>query len=222
MHQRLEAETDIYLIRPAETDVNKDGDTIGRVDAKLTPHGMAQIALLNSYLLQHGQIPNPKRVFVSDMPRAITTAHALAEGLGVQPNRITQDPRLREIGRGAWEGLPRGATHTQSLTREMAFMDMDHRAPGGGESMSDVAHRMLCWLKDLNIRTGCRLEATPSIIAITHGVAIKSLLQRIFNFDPAYAWLIRIDNTSITKVRSTGLGWQLEYVNATPHLNQPL
>ncbi len=57
MHARLIAETDIYLIRHAETNVNTHGDMIGRFDAALTPHGIAQIALLNSYLLQHGRIP---------------------------------------------------------------------------------------------------------------------------------------------------------------------
>lgn len=221
MHARLITDTDIYLIRHAETDVNKHGDIIGRFDAALTAHGMAQIALLNSYLLKHGQVPNLRRVFVSDMPRAITTAHALAEALGVQVDEITQDKRLREIGRGEWEGLPRGATYTQALKQEMAFLGMDHRAPGG-ESMSDVAHRMLCWLRDLDAAIGGTAGTAPSIIAVTHGVAIKALLQRIFNFDPAYAWLMRIDNTSITKIRCTALGWHLEYLNATPHLNQPL
>ena len=103
----------------------------------------------------------------------------------------------------------------------MAFLGMDHRAPGG-ESMSDVAQRMLCWLMDLNVIVRGTAGTTPAIVAVTHGVAIKALLQRIFNFDPAYAWLMRIDNTSITKVRCTALGWQLEYLNATPHLNQPL
>jgi broad specificity phosphatase PhoE len=75
---------------------------------------------------------------------------------------------------------------------------------------------MRCWLKD--IHTLVQNSDTDTVVAITHGIAIASLLQRLFNFDPRLAWTIGVSNTSVTKIRFTKIGWRLDYLNRTPHL----
>jgi broad specificity phosphatase PhoE len=215
VHRTLKKPSTIYLVRHAESDANADGNIIGGVDAKLTKLGEEQANALMIHLIRH-PIPGSLMAFASDMPRAIMTAQAIANGLGIHPEQIIQDPRLREIARGDWDGLPRDVTYHAAVWDEMDALDMDHRAPNG-ESMSDVAARMRLWLFDLN--RFIEQDDVTTFVAITHGMAIKSLLQRIFGLHPSYAWLVRIDNTSITKIRCSQHGWHLEYLNATPHLS---
>ena len=214
MHLTLAKPATILLIRHAKSVANETNDRIGGVDTPLSPEGVEQGVRLNDYLLKH-PLPEQKRVYSSDMPRASRTAELLYLGLDCLPHQIMLDPRLREISRGDWDSKARAETYTDEIRTEMAFLDMDHRAPGG-ESMSDVASRAREWLLSLNavivehdIRT---------FVAVTHSMLIKSLLQRIFGFEPCYSWLMEIANTSVTKIRCSERGWHLEYVNATPHL----
>lgn len=76
--------------------------------------------------------------------------------------------------------------------------------------------RMREWLFDLN--PIIEQDGITTFVAISHGIAIKSLLQRIFGFESCYVWLMRLDNVSVTKIRCSGHGWHLEYLNATHHL----
>ena len=215
MHQVLAKPATIFLIRHAESEANVANDRIGGVDAPLSPNGVEQAVRLNDYLLKH-PLPEMKEVHSSNMPRASRTAELLHLGLDCLPHQIMVDPRLREISRGDWESKARAETYTDEIRTEMAFLDMDHRAPGG-ESMSDTASRAREWLMSLNAAIIDEHDIR-TFVAVTHGVLIKSLLQRIFGMEPRYAWLMEIDNTSITKIRCSSQGWHLEYVNATPHL----
>lgn len=213
MHRMLMKPATIYLVRHAESVANKNGNVIGDTEARLTREGRMQARKLRNYLSAH-PIGSPIKVFSSNMPRAASTADIIASGLGVRTDEIIRDPRLREIARGDWDGKPRDLIYTPALQAEMASLDMDHRAPNG-ESMNDKAMSMRQWVFDLNqyVERGMTM-----FLAVSHGVAIKSLLQRIFGVDPRLAWLIGIDNTSVTKIRCSANGWHLDYLNATPHL----
>ena len=214
MHHILAEPATIYLIRYAESEANVANDRIGGVGAPLSPNGVEQVVRLNDYLLKH-PLPEKKRVYSSDMPRACRTAELLALGLDCPPHHVMVDDRLREISRGDWEGKARAETYNEDIRTEMAFLDMDHRAPGG-ESMSDTASRAREWLMSLN--WAITQEGHDTFVAVTHSILIKSLLQRIFGFEPCYSWLMEIANTSVTKIRCSERGWHLECVNATPHL----
>ena len=213
MHQVMMKPTTFFFIRHAKSVANLSNDKIGGVDAVLAPEGIEEARCLNAYLLTR---PDPQAfVYCSNMPRATGTAELLAEGLRTKPMSIVTDQRLREIDRGHWEGMARAETYNEEIRADMAFLDMDHRAPGG-ESMSDVATRVRSWLQTCDRMIEGRGIST--FVAITHAMVIKTLLQRLFDMDPRSAWLIEIANTSITKVRCSEHGWHLEYVNRTPHL----
>lgn len=137
MHKTLIRPATIYFIRHAESSANVDKNTIGGIGADLSPDGENQAQELLIHLQQH-PLPTQKRVFSSPMLRAIRTARILAPGLGIETDQIVMDPRLREIERGDWEGLPRDTTYTDAVKAKMDAMDMDLRAPNG-ESMSDTA-----------------------------------------------------------------------------------
>lgn len=208
----------IYLIRHAESTSNAHGNIIGGVDATLTPKGEDEAHALMTYLMRH-PILGPKRVFDSTMPRAMQTGERVALGLGVAPKDVVHLDDLREIARGDWEKKPRDVIYNAALQAEMNFFDMDHRAPNG-ESMHDVGLRARRWLYSLN--EIAERENITTFIAVSHGIWIKALLQRVFGFDPAVTWLINIWNTSITKIDCDERGWHLRYLNRLPHLDLPL
>ena len=105
-----------YLIRHGESTSNA-GDVIGGEQASLTERGVAQAKALSAYLMDY-PLPASKLVCASHLPRAMQTAHLLADGLRVSKEDIVIDERLCEIRRGrslllhvAW-----GKTHLHSPT----------------------------------------------------------------------------------------------------------
>ncbi len=205
----------IYLIRHGESTSNAGG-VIGGEQASLTDKGVVQAKALNNYLQQY-PLPHAKIVCTSHLPRAMQTALLISDGLRVSANEIIIDPRLCEIRRGEWDGLSQTQIYTPEQQKEFALYDMDFRSPGG-ESMHDVGTRMRSWIYDLDVCAQRQQSNVSTVVAVTHGIATKVLLQRIFNLTPSYVWLVGMENTSVTKIRATQRGWHLDYLNRTPHL----
>lgn len=203
----------VHLIRHAETDSNRSNDRIGIVDATLTDEGHKQISALSEYALRHQF--RPQRFYTSDMSRAIATAEGLLPAFSIANENLIRDPRLREISQGEWEGKLRADIHNDAGRARMERYDMDHRAPGG-ESMHDVSARMRFWLYDA-VDQAIR-DNIGTIAAVSHGVAIKCIVQRVLGADAKHVWRMQIDNTSITTIRCSQTQWSLVRLNATPHL----
>lgn len=205
----------IHFIRHAHSTSNAHGNIIGGVNADLAPRGIEEIGMLNRYLERH---PLPfDTVYCSTMLRARRTLEELRPGLGItDPSIERYDDRLREIARGDWDGRPRDEVYDGYEARKMALLDFDHGAPNG-ESMSCVRRRMRLWLYDATLEG--KRRGWTSIAAVTHGIALKSLLQALFRLDEKTAWQTHIWNTSITTVECLGNDqWKLIRLNAVPHL----
>lgn len=206
----------IHFIRHACSTVNRDGNIIGNVVAPLAPEGHEEIAALNKYLKAHPL--SFDALYCSTMVRALETMNGLRPGLRMtDPEAIVRtDDRLREITRGDWDGCLRDKIHTDDEMRRMELLDFDH-APPNGESMNDVAQRMRRWLYEATLEG--KRENWTSIVVISHGHAIRALLQRLLNTDRKMAWTTHIWNTSITTVECLGSDrWKLIRLNAVPHL----
>jgi probable phosphoglycerate mutase len=93
----------IYLVRHGKTEFNASGRWQGQVDSPLTTLGLQQgerIGLALRDLIE----PAETVLFSSPLGRARDTAAIVAAAAGVTTD--TQfDPRLMEIGMGAWDGL---------------------------------------------------------------------------------------------------------------------
>jgi broad specificity phosphatase PhoE len=205
----------VHLIRHAESTSNADGNIIGDRSAGLSERGLEQIEALNRYLLEHPL--HADALHCSTLRRALATFEGIRARLShSKPTRKQPDSRLREIDRGDWDGLPRDQIYTPDEKRLMDLLDMDHRAPNG-ESMSDVAQRMRAWLYDATQEA--HDNNWSAIVAVSHGIAIKCLLQRLHRMDPKTTWMHAVDNTSITTIELVGENWRLIRFNATPHLS---
>jgi broad specificity phosphatase PhoE len=90
----------IYLCRHGQTEFNAALRRQGQVDSPLTQQGQAQATAMGRTLAGLN-LPH-FRIFASPLGRAQHSAKLIAAELG-SPN-ITLDPRLMEIGMGAWDG----------------------------------------------------------------------------------------------------------------------
>lgn len=226
----------VHLIRSAGTH-NQLNDIIPATGDAISELGKEQIgALVDEWLRDK---PHIDAIYHSPLPRAVQTLRELRkafraetqspEGFPSQetfnailsifrPGRVVMernDDRLREIDRGPLGGSPRDQAYTPDVLREMHQLNMDYRFPEG-ESMHDVAQRMRYWLEE--VTTEAVKHNWSSIVAITHELAIKCLLQRLIGLDPRTAWLHELRHTSITTLELVHGNWRLIRFNATPHL----
>jgi probable phosphoglycerate mutase len=156
----------IYFVRHGETAWNAEGRLQGQRDTSLNARGRGQAAeaaerlrgLLGTGL---GDLP----YLASPMERTRHTMEGLRTALGLDPAGYTTDPRLREIGFGAWEGLTWKDVRRSDPARSQA-RDRDrwgYCPPGdGAESYAMVAERVRPLLESLD---------RPTVIVAHGGVA---------------------------------------------------
>lgn len=93
----------IYLVRHGQTVFNAAGRWQGQVDSPLTSLGLRQAAAAGE-TLRKIIAGNDIALFASPLGRAHDTAKIIAQKLEYE-HEITFDPRLMEVGMGAWDGL---------------------------------------------------------------------------------------------------------------------
>jgi probable phosphoglycerate mutase len=95
----------IYLVRHGETVWNREGRVQGHLDSPLTTRGLVQARRAGDTL--RGLIDDPQEytLLTSPLGRARQTAAIVAEIVGWGSGACRQDPELREMSWGEWEGL---------------------------------------------------------------------------------------------------------------------
>ena len=201
--------TRLILVRHGETESNVSQVWHGRLDAPLTPRGREQVVAVAARLAAR-QAELPIHAFyVSPLPRAQSTAAAIAAAIGMTPQI---DPGLREFDLGDWEGRTfRDLREQENLWGRWAT-DPDF-APPNGESPRSFGRRAAQAL----IRLADR-HPEQTVLVVTHGGFISNVLATWLcksggdwrAFDP--------HNCAISIVRRDGDGWQGEVINDVSHL----
>jgi probable phosphoglycerate mutase len=153
----------IYLLRHGQTEFNRDGRIQGQRDSTLTALGRRQAQAMAA-LLAHLTAGEPGwRLVSSPLGRTMATAEFVGRALKLP---IEPDPRLMEVGCGAWEGLLRSdliVRHPEAFaTREWFF------AGPGAETYDQVMSRVAGWLGD-------QPPEPRRLIVVSHGVAGRLL-----------------------------------------------
>ena len=130
----------------------------GHTDVPLTELGRDQARALGA-AVRALRLP---RVVSSDLERAYETA-TLA--LGERTCAVRRDPRLRERDLGAWTGITMDRLH--AIGGHEALGSLDGRPPGG-ESLRDVALRVLAVLDALD-------DGVPTMV-VAHGGVLRAVL----------------------------------------------
>lgn len=153
--------TEIALLRHYPTDWNGEGRLQGQIDRPLTAEARAMLAGL--------RLPSPwdrRAILSSPLSRALETARLLA---GARPVRT--DPRLVELGWGAWEGRLSAELLAEPSsgfvpTGALGWADR----PPEGESAADGWDRVRPLLAELG-RAGA-----PTLL-VTHKALMRVILR---------------------------------------------
>ncbi|MDF2233888.1 histidine phosphatase family protein [Albimonas sp. CAU 1670] len=143
----------------------------GRHDPGLAPGWEARIDALAPGL----RAPSgPACIVTSPAPRCLKPARRLAAALSLP---LAEDPRLRELDFGAWEGRP-----WSEIPRDESdpwAEDPRRRAPPGGETFEALADRTARALA----------EAPPGALLLCHAGPIRAILMALrgLSFDQAFA-----------------------------------
>jgi broad specificity phosphatase PhoE len=194
----------IVLVRHGQTEPNRAGRLLGRADPPLNERGHEQAHALATAL---GSGPTPQLVITSPLLRAQQTAAQITAAAGT-PIRI--DERLIELDYGEWD---------QRLLRDIPAdvgarwrADPSFAAPGG-ESLVDLRSRITPCAAAL-------MEQTRDgvIVVVSHVSPIKAIICWALDLDDSYAWRLRLDVASISRLAEGLNGPVLLSFNETGHL----
>jgi broad specificity phosphatase PhoE len=142
-------------------------------------YGQTDVGLAEGWTLP--EMAKPDLIVHSGFTRTRVVAEAMAAKFGMA---CQADARLAERHFGEWEGLTWAEIYEASGD---AMMNMIHqpdtwRTPGG-ETTFEVRDRLLAWYAEL--------PDVPTILAVTHGGAIASLLGALRE-RPVSEWVAMI------------------------------
>ncbi|KAA0023187.1 bifunctional RNase H/acid phosphatase [Antrihabitans cavernicola] len=202
------APTRLFLLRHGQTELSVHRKYSGRGNPALTELGRNQAALAATRL---GAETDIAAVVSSPLSRALDTAHASAEALGLEVRVLDG---LIETDFGDWEGLtfPEAAQRDPELHRQW-LGDTSVRPPNG-ESFDQVRSRVAAVRAQL-------LKENPgeSVLVVSHVTPIKTLLQLALDVGPSLLYRLHLDlaSLSIAEFYPDG-GSSVRLVNDTSYL----
>lgn len=151
-------------------------------------------------------LPDDALMVSSDLVRSTATADALS---GPGHRRLPDEPDLREIHFGVWDGMHFDAIATRDPELSRAFWERPGtiQAPNG-ESWNETAARVNAVVDRLNAT-----HDDAHIIAVAHFGVILTQVQRAMEISAYEAMSHKIDNISVTTLHHDASRWQVERVN---------
>lgn len=180
----------------------------GQIDVPLDEVGLLQAERAAQLLAAL----DPDVLVSSDLQRAAATAQALATRVAL-PLRV--DPGLRETYAGEWQGLTREELEARYGTDLAAWGAGSDLRPGGGETRSEVAERMV----DAVRRALADVPDGGTLVVATHGGAARAAIGSLLGLPMEHwaalgvltnaAWSVLVENRS-----ASGPRWRLQEYNA--------
>jgi broad specificity phosphatase PhoE len=151
--------TTLLLVRHGETDWNREGRWQGHSDTALNEEGRRQARELAE------QLAGVDVVYSSDLARAQETAEIVAERHGLE---VRPDPRLRERGFGAWEGLSSAEIERDFTEAHARWKSGEGFGAEDAEPFDTFAARIHAFLEDV-----LRKHPSENVLVIAHGGSIR-------------------------------------------------
>lgn len=176
----------LYIIRHGETDWNGAGRLQGQTDTRLNENG---IRLARETAKGMENIPFDLCI-TSPLARARQTAEIV---LGDRQIPIQEEPRIREISFGSWEGLG-CRSHNYQIPVPIEEFDLFYTDPfrftpaPDGETIEAVCARTRQFLEELMAEQSYQ---DKTILIATHGCALRALLNSVYP-DPTDFWHHRV------------------------------
>lgn len=201
--------TTLILIRHGETEANVQQVWQGSLDAPLTLRGQQQVTATAAYMAVLSKQRPIDAFYVSPLPRARSTALAIATAIQRQP---TVTAGLREFDLGDWEGRSFRDLKEKEQLWEHWRVDPTF-APPNGESPYTFNLRAVSV-----IRTLADTHADQTVLVVTHGGLICNVLATWLGDGPGDWRRWEPHNCAITILQVIHGQWQAQAVNEISHL----
>ncbi|MDD5791859.1 MAG: histidine phosphatase family protein [Erysipelotrichaceae bacterium] len=199
----------LYITRHGETELNILDKMQGSIDSPLTKRGIRQAEALGKRL----EDVKIDRIYVSHLPRAITTAKIIK---GERDIDIIIDKGLAERDFGEWEGRVAEEIFKElGTTKQYAYTHPLEIEPVKGEKHLAYTKRVYDCFVHI-----AKENIDKDILIVTHGVTIKVIAKILANktiTDPDDL-LDQIPQASITLGKYDDEGFGLLYRNDIKHL----
>ncbi len=182
--------TSLLLLRHGQINANLKGLWHGSTDSPLTWRGRRQAHRTARYISRLD--PTVSAVYTSPLGRCVETAAKISKRLNIEPV-VNED--LREYAIGEWEGLP-----FRLLAEEYDFVNKSTQnpefAPPGGESLAQVAARIVPALQEIDARH----ETANQVLVVCHGAATAIALASLIDGDPKHWMKYQFANCGLTEL----------------------
>jgi broad specificity phosphatase PhoE len=177
----------LLLVRHGETDWNATHRWQGFTGPPLNESGRRQAEELADKLAGSGIAA----VYSSDTIRAVETARVVAGRLGLD---VQEDPRIREVNFGEWEGLTRHEINERYAGAFAAWEECKLAAPTGGETDMEMAKRVLEALHAI-----AEAHGDEQVVVVTSGGPIRAVQAHAAGVEQEFARLhfARADNCAV-------------------------
>jgi broad specificity phosphatase PhoE len=201
--------TRVILVRHGETEANLLQMWHGSLDAPLTARGRLQVAATAERFrgcIAHETID---MLYVSPLPRARSTAAAIAEAIGLE---AVVEEGLREFSIGDWEGRTyRDLMDNEQLWRRWAIDPTF--TPPNGESPMSFGERAVAALEQLAAQ-----HRHATIVAVSHGGLIGAVLDAWLG-ERSGDWMrFEPHNCAVSVLDHDGDRWHGTIVNDISHI----
>jgi broad specificity phosphatase PhoE len=201
------AERFLYIVRHGTTDWNQSGRIQGHMDIPLNEAGRAQARLARRRLAPLGATA----LYSSDLLRAYETAQIIGQGTGL---RVMQQPGLREINFGVWQGLSSPQIRERDpevyAARRANPYDV---APTGAETWRQFYDRAVQAVQEILATTGAQ-----RLIVVTHSGVCTVVGLRAQGFDCTGKRTFESHNCGIHTLAVHGETWRVVAFNDVTHL----
>ena len=168
----------LYLVRHAETVANRNKVAAGQSESPLTDLGIRQATLLGTAIEKTAF----DKFVVSDMERARHTARVMSPS-----ETFELEPRLREMAKGAREGLPKAMTYEEALKMRRESGTVAPEDIPLLEGDKDVWNRISEWLNDTMLQAQGKLGNLTddgstiifSVLVVTHAGIVRTICSRL-------------------------------------------
>ncbi|WP_433281692.1 histidine phosphatase family protein [Micromonospora sp. CA-244673] len=195
----------LVLWRHGESVWNRERRCQGQADPPLSARGLAQARAAARRLATL----RPTSIVSSDLSRALDGARALSE---IADLPVATDKRLREVGKGSWEGLTFAEIERRHPEEFHAWRRGRDVAGSNGERLTYAIARATEAAYEA-------VEVQPPgavVIASTHGGLIRLLVAALVGL-PRWRTLARLDNAaSAVLAHKPPDGWTLLGYNTLP------
>ncbi|GAB3454797.1 histidine phosphatase family protein [Kineococcus endophyticus] len=194
----------VVLWRHGRTASNAQNRFQGQLDVPLDEVGRAQAAEAAAHLA--AWTTDVGAVVASDLSRAVDTARAFTALSG---HEVVQDPALREVDAGAWQGLLGEEIAERWPQEHAAWRRGEDVRMGGGETRTELG---------LRVATAVERHASTvqdTLLVASHGAALKAAVVRLVGLPVTAAGaLAGFRNCHWAVLVRRGDAWVLEEYNA--------